>query len=142
MDVRESGGSDALRVELRERSEPRSKVLHAALTAVGADVLGPSRGDADVVVWAIDAKRGLEWLSRTHPSVRVLALVDAPDSVTVNQLLAAGARAVLDRDADPLTIARGALAVGRDYVVLPADCSGAALQALRLRAGGAGYDPR
>lgn len=119
-------------------------MIEAALLGAGADVLDPNRGDPDVVVWSIVNKRELDRLHRTHPSLRVLALVDDPSTAQVNALLSAGARAVLDREAEPGMIARGAIAVARDYVVLPSDCSGAALQALRLRVAdhsGAGGQP-
>lgn len=129
------GRTNPLRVELREREAPIRTSIEAALTAAGADVLRSSQGDPDVVVWSIVDERELDRLDLTHPSIRVLALVDEPSSGLVNGLLGAGARAVLDRQADPAMIARGAIAVARDYVVLPSDCSGAALQALRIRVG-------
>lgn len=125
--------TNPLRIELRERDDDVRDRIEAALLAGGADVLDPNRGDPDVVVWSIADDRQLDRLDRTHPSVRVLALIDDPSPALVNGLLQAGARAVLDRGADPGTIARGAIAVARDYVVLPSDCS-AALQALRTRA--------
>jgi len=79
-------------------------------------------------VWALEED---SQLGRLHPSVRVLALVEAPDHRQVNQLLTAGARAVLDRASDPAIVANAAVAVARDYVVLPSACLEATIQTLR-----------
>jgi DNA-binding NarL/FixJ family response regulator len=110
-------------VELRTSDAALRRVLATSFATQGIRVLGP--GDdgrsRSVLVWALDPETGREALERLHPGVRVLALVDHPSPDVLGQLLAAGAQAVLDRAADPGTIANAAVAVARGYLVLPSE---------------------
>jgi DNA-binding NarL/FixJ family response regulator len=124
---------EVVHVEVREPIPRLRYELRPALEALGGLLVAPgdTRAARDVVIWSLPTENTVAALQLADPTTRVLALVDDPAPWLVNELLGAGARAVLDRTSPPETIARAAVSVARDYVVLPADCSGTSLTALR-----------
>lgn len=113
-----------VRVEVREPVPLLRYTLRSWFAALGADLLAPgdTRSPRDVVVWSLSPDNAVAAVQTADRAVRILVVVDDPSPETVNQLLAAGARAVLDRHSSAEVVARAALSVARDYLVLPSDC--------------------
>ncbi|MCU1373814.1 MAG: Response regulator receiver protein [Actinomycetia bacterium] len=108
-----------VRVEVREPVELLGQVLRTALLAFGLLVVGADETSADVLIWALDAVGGADALRLAGAPVSVLALVEDPYPALVAELVAAGARGVLARDSDPVTIAGAAIAIAGGCSVLP-----------------------
>jgi DNA-binding NarL/FixJ family response regulator len=131
--VQQAVREHVVHVEVREPVPRLRYALRAPLEAVGGILVEPgdTRAARDVVIWSLPTESTVAALQLADPTTRVLALVHDPAPWLVNELLGAGARAVLDRTSSPETIARAAISVARNYVVLPADCSGTSITALR-----------
>jgi DNA-binding NarL/FixJ family response regulator len=123
MEQDEVGAGRAVVVELRGIGALEGP-LREVLRELGMRVVGAGRSSpATVVVWGMGrdgATARVQRVRRVRPTTEVLVLLEAPTRSEVGALLGAGARAVVDRGAGPLTIADAVVSVARGYLVLPA----------------------
>jgi DNA-binding CsgD family transcriptional regulator len=109
------------RVEIREPIDALRTALESRFSQLGVEIIGSGASvvSDDVLVWAVEPDGGAGAL-RGHGDGRpVVALVERPSRATLQGLLAAGARAVLERGGPPDVVVATTVVVASNHLVLP-----------------------